>query len=78
MPPELFDIDAIQVSGFLDAAIPIIFYVALGLFALFGGILDYHWRKYSYNLGALFLFRIFFFGGGILILLFISFAQSSY
>lgn len=32
-----------------DALIPLVFYIALGLYAIFTGVLYYHWNAYAYN-----------------------------
>lgn len=79
MPLKLFSgFKGIEAAGFLAKAIPIVFWVVLGFFVLFGFILDFHWRKYSYNTAALLLFRIFYFGGGILLLVVLSLSLESF
>lgn len=52
----------------ISSAMPIIFGIVLLVFVVLGLILAYHWRKYSYNVGAAFLFQVFYWGiGGLFI-----------
>lgn len=57
--------DAIQL---IAGIMPMVFTFFLIVFVILGLVLAYHWRKYAYNIGAAFLFQIFYWGiGGLLI-----------
>lgn len=63
---ELGDIDTL---AFIIAALPYFFWLAVGLFLVVGGILDYHWRTYGVGLIRLAQFRLLYVGVGLLVII---------
>ena len=61
--------DGFDATKFISGALPIIFGIAVILFVILGIILAYHWRKYSYNSVAAFMFQVFYWviGAGLLL-----------
>lgn len=66
-----------QMGEFLFKALPYLFYGAIIAFFVLGGILDYHWRKYGVGFLRLPVFRIFYIGGGLLLIFIMSGAYYS-
>jgi hypothetical protein len=74
---NLFDISSISWSRILIVAVPYILGLAVAIFLIAGGILDYHWRTYGVGLVRLFMFRAIYVSAGIILLAVMSIAYSS-
>jgi hypothetical protein len=60
--------DGFSADSFLNIALPAVFALAVLVFIVLGLVLAYHWRKYSYNAAAAWLFQVVYWGGGGLLI----------